>query len=275
MHFNDKFSRVSPILGLGLADAVPDANTIWTEALKKAGAIDGLFRRFHEALRVSGFLAMSGQIVDATIIAAPKQRNTIEEKAAIREGRIPEDWKDKPAKLAQKDRDARWTVKYTKAKVRDDASTPPVELAIPTFGYKNHISIDRAFGLIREWTATNAAAQRRAAGGCSGSRQHGQRRMGRHRVSIRKKRGDVVAPPARVADTGQSRLHHAPPRLATREIRRCVRLGGRRTLREAEPLAEIDLDIPKAREQIDDQHDCARPSAENPVIEGVQLCNPA
>ena len=36
---------------------------------------------------------MSGQIVDATIVAAPKQRNTIEEKKAIREGRIPDDWK--------------------------------------------------------------------------------------------------------------------------------------------------------------------------------------
>lgn len=31
--------------------------------------------------------------------------------ASIKEGRVPEDWKDKLAKLAQKDRDARWTVK--------------------------------------------------------------------------------------------------------------------------------------------------------------------
>ena len=147
-------------LGLGLVDAVPDANTIWTfrEALKKASAIDGLFRRFDEALRASGFLAMSGQIVDATIVAAPKQRNTIEEKQAIKAGRIPEEWKAKPAKFAQKDRDARWTVKYTKAKPREDGSLPPVDLAIPAFGYKNHVSIDRAFGLIRNWTATNAAA---------------------------------------------------------------------------------------------------------------------
>ena len=147
-------------LGLGLADAIPDANTIWTfrEALKKAGAVDGLFRRFDEALRLQGFLAMSGQIVDATIVAAPKQRNTIAEKQAIREGRIPDGWKDKPAKLAQKDRDARWTVKYTKAKPREDASVPPVDLAIPAFGYKNHVSIDRGFGLIRQWTTTNAAA---------------------------------------------------------------------------------------------------------------------
>jgi IS5 family transposase len=147
-------------LGLGLADTVPDANTIWTfrEALKKAGAIDDLFKRFDEALRREGFLAMSGQIVDATIVAAPKQRNTIAEKAAIREGRIPDDWKDKPARIAQKDRDARWTVKYTKAKPRADGSLPPVDLAIPAFGYKNHVSIDRGFGLIRQWTATNAAA---------------------------------------------------------------------------------------------------------------------
>ena len=147
-------------LGLGLTDPVPDANTIWTfrEALKRTDAVDGLFRRFDEALRASGFLAMSGQIVDATIVAAPRQRNTIEEKKAIRDGRIPEAWKDKPAKLAQKDRDARWTVKYTKAKPREDGSVPPVDLAIPAFGYKNHVAIDRGFGLIRNWTTTNAAA---------------------------------------------------------------------------------------------------------------------
>ena len=147
-------------LGLGLADAVPDANKIWAfrEALKKADALDALFARFDMALRASGFLAMSGQIVDATIVAAPKQRNTLEEKKAIRDSRIPEGWTDKPKKLAQKDRDARWTVKYSKAKPREDGSLPPVDLAIPAFGYKNHVSIDRGFGLIRKWTATHAAA---------------------------------------------------------------------------------------------------------------------
>ncbi len=78
-------------LGLGLADAVPDANTIRTfrEALKKANAADVLFEQFDAALREAGFLAMSGQIVDATIVAAPKQRNTNGEKQAIKEGRIP------------------------------------------------------------------------------------------------------------------------------------------------------------------------------------------
>ena len=86
------------------------------------------------------------------------QRNTDDEKKAIKEGRIPQDWKDKPAKLRQKDRDARWTVKFTKAKPREDGSMPPVDLAIPLFGYQNHVSIDRGFGFIRRWTATDAAA---------------------------------------------------------------------------------------------------------------------
>jgi hypothetical protein len=39
---------------------------------------------------------------------------------------------------------------YTKAKPREDGSTPPVDLAIPVFGYQNHISLDRGFGFIRK-----------------------------------------------------------------------------------------------------------------------------
>ena len=106
----------------------------------------------------SGYIAMSGQIVDASLIAAPKQRNTQEEKQAIKDGCVPDEWKHKPAKLRQKDRDARWTVKFTKAKPQDDGSTPPVDLAIPAFGYQNHISVDCHFGFIRKWMATDAAA---------------------------------------------------------------------------------------------------------------------
>ena len=36
---------------------------------------------------------MSGQIVDASLVAAPRQRNTKAEKADIKAGRIPEAWK--------------------------------------------------------------------------------------------------------------------------------------------------------------------------------------
>ena len=146
-------------LDLGLADPVPDANTIWTfrEALKRADAVEALFRRFDAALRAAGYLAMGGQIIDATIVAAPRQRNTAAEKAAIKAGRIPEGWAEKPAKLRQKDRDARWTVKFSKAKPREDGA-PQVDLAVPAFGYKSHVSIDRRHGLIRRWTTSDAAA---------------------------------------------------------------------------------------------------------------------
>ena len=150
-------------LGLGLADPVPDANTIWTfrEALTRATigdapAIAVLFRAYEAALSEAGFLAMGGQIIDATIVSAPKQRNTDGEKADIRAGRVPEAWKGKPAKLAQKDRDARWTIKFSRAKPSDDGS-PRIDIAVPSFGYKNHIGIDRRHGLIRTWTATHAA----------------------------------------------------------------------------------------------------------------------
>ena len=146
-------------LGLGLSEAVPDANTIWTfrEALKRANAVDALFHRFDVTLKGTGYLAMGGQIIDATIVAAPKQRNTEAERAAIKQGEIPAGWIKKPAKLRQKDRDARWTVKFSKAKPREDG-TSQVDIAVPSFGYKNHISIDRRHGLIRGWTATHAAA---------------------------------------------------------------------------------------------------------------------
>lgn len=51
---------------------------------------------------------MAGQIVDGTLVAAPRQCSSDGEKAEMKAGRIPKDWKDKPTKLRQKDRDARW-----------------------------------------------------------------------------------------------------------------------------------------------------------------------
>jgi IS5 family transposase len=156
---NDRLSFMR-FLGLGLSDRVPDARTIWLfrEKLTRAGAIKGLFDRFDASLRAGGYIAMSGQIVDASLIAAPKQRNTQNEKDDIKAGRIPGEWAKKPAKLAHKDRDARWTMKFTKAKEQRDGAAPPVNIAIPAFGYKNHVSIDKEFGLIRTWLATDAAA---------------------------------------------------------------------------------------------------------------------
>jgi len=145
-------------LGLGLGDKAPDRNTIWTfrEALKKAGVIDDLFAAFDAQITGSGYHATHGQLVDASLISAPKQRLTDAEKAQIKQGKRAEEIWDNPKQAAQKDVDARWTIKYAKKKT--DAPKGQVDIAIPTFGYKSHIMTDRAHGFIRSFTVTNASA---------------------------------------------------------------------------------------------------------------------
>src|SRR5260221_3745055 len=107
-------------LDLELEEAVPDATTIWLfrEALAEAGLIDQLFERFGQHLEAAGYIARGGQIIDATIVSVPKQRNTKEENETIKAGKTPEEWEQQPAKNAQKDKDARWTKK-------NDASQEP------------------------------------------------------------------------------------------------------------------------------------------------------
>jgi IS5 family transposase len=146
-------------LGFGLGDRTPDENTIrlFRERLTRSGTIERLFEEFDRQLKASGYLAMGGQIVDASLVAAPRQRNTTEEKAQIKAGRkAKEIWKDNPNKAAQKDIDARWTVKI--GRPRDPSAERSVpELAIAVFGYKTHVAIDRTFGFIRSWAVTSAA----------------------------------------------------------------------------------------------------------------------
>ena len=139
---------------------MPDANTLWDfrEALIARGALDLLFERLDRAIKEAGYLPMSGQIVDASLVAAPRQRNTKDEKDAIRAGKSADEiWLDQPAKAAQKDTDARWSMKISKGKVDVDGKVLP-DIAIPAFGYKSHISIDARHGFIRRQKVTNAAA---------------------------------------------------------------------------------------------------------------------
>lgn len=155
---NDRLSFMR-FLGLGLSDRVPDAKTIWAfrERLTQAGAIEGLFTRFDTALREAGYIAMSGQIVDSTLVAAPKQRNTDEEKAVIKAGKTAKQiWPDQPNKARQKDVSARWTVQFGKARPKPDG-TRHLDIAIPTYGYKAHNGICKAFRFIRKWTVSDAA----------------------------------------------------------------------------------------------------------------------
>ena len=123
-------------LDLHISQNIPDAKTIWLyrERLSQKGLIEKHFASFDQALKNRGYLAMSGQIVDASIISAPRQRMTKEEKETIKNAKIPESWQGNPSKLAQKDRDARWFMKYSKAKTK--AGDGAVDIAIPYFGYK-------------------------------------------------------------------------------------------------------------------------------------------
>lgn len=93
--------------------------------------MEDLLRRFDESLCEAGYLAMGGEIVDATVVAAPKQCNTDGEKTSLKRGEVPQTWRNKPAKLHQKDRDVRWTVKFSKAKVDREGMTKRSALREP------------------------------------------------------------------------------------------------------------------------------------------------
>jgi len=128
-------------LGLGLGDVVPDAKTIWLfrEELTEAGVIQRAFQEFEAFLCEQGFSARKGQIVDASIVPVPRQRNSREENRQIQEGEIPEDWSDQ--KKRQKDIDARWVQKNGQNH----------------YGYKNHIDVDVKHKLIRRYEVTPAS----------------------------------------------------------------------------------------------------------------------
>ncbi len=146
--------------GFDLGGTMPDENTIrhYRNRLTESGTLEALMQAFEQQLRERGYLAMGGQIVDATLVPAPKQRNTDEEKAAVKAGKSARQiWPGKPDKAHQKDVDARWTVKVGgKVRYRPDG-TPLPQIATPVFGYKSHISIDRCFGFIRKGKVTSAA----------------------------------------------------------------------------------------------------------------------
>jgi IS5 family transposase len=130
-------------LRLGIEDRIPDGTTLWLfrETLGKAGLIEKLFARFGQHLEAKGYIARGGQMVDATIVPVPKQRNSHEENEAVKSGKAPEAWEKNPAKSRQKDKDARWTKKHGKS----------------FYGYKNHVNADAKHKLIRQYDVTDAS----------------------------------------------------------------------------------------------------------------------
>ena len=133
-------------LGLNFKDRVPDAKTVWLflETLKAGDVGKKLFACFEAQLAAHGLKAQGGQMIDATFVEVPKQRNSREQNATIKAGGIPDAWqRDDPATVnprRQKNTDARW------AKKGDETQ----------YGYKNHINADAKHKLIRAFEVTGA-----------------------------------------------------------------------------------------------------------------------
>jgi IS5 family transposase len=139
---NDRLS-FQRFLGLTLGSKVPDAKTIWAfrESLGKNGAEKTLFSLFAEQMEHKGIITRSGSIVDASFVEAPRQRNNRDENERIKSGEIPEEWKESPHKLRQKDIDAHWTKKNNEKH----------------YGYKNHVKVDKTSKLIVTYSVTDAS----------------------------------------------------------------------------------------------------------------------
>lgn len=140
----DRFSFMR-FLGLELEDRVPDAKTVWLfrDRLKDLSLTEVLFARFHEQLAGQGYVARAGQMVDATFVEVPRQRNSREENAQLKAGEVPEAWDEPGAKAMrrQKDTEARWTKKGHERH----------------YGYKNHVNADQQHKLIQSYAVTVAS----------------------------------------------------------------------------------------------------------------------
>jgi IS5 family transposase len=139
---NDRLS-FKKFLGLGSGDKVPDENTIWAfrENLTTKGLVEEMFAEFTKFLDEKGLIVNEGKMVDASFTLAPRQRNTREENAKIKEGLGDELWNDTPNKKRHKDIDARWTKKNGET----------------FYGYKNHAKVDTKSKFIDSFEVTDAS----------------------------------------------------------------------------------------------------------------------
>ena len=130
-------------LELDLDQRIPDAKTIWLfrDTLTQAEVVKPLFDQFEAYLAQHGLQPRSGQLIDASLVPVPKQRNSREENATIKEGDCPIEWDEQPNKRRQKDTEARWTKKH----------------GTSHYGYKNHVNVDKQHKLIRQYVVTDAA----------------------------------------------------------------------------------------------------------------------
>ena len=138
---NDRMS-FRRFVGLEFSHRVPDYNTIWNfkQSLAREDNQRKLFDRFYAVLQEKDLLVNEGKMVDASFHEVPRQRNSREENRLIKEGGIPDNFKENPHKSSHKDTDARWTKKNNEI----------------FYGYKNHIKADTGSKFIDDYTVTSA-----------------------------------------------------------------------------------------------------------------------
>jgi len=132
-HILDRWS-FQRFTGLEQSSNIPDCKTVWVfkERISAAGAAGIVFDEVNRQLAEHGYIARCGQIIDASIVEAPRQHLSREEKQVVEAGMTPEEWT--PAKRRQKDPDASWTKKHGRS----------------FHGYKVSVSIDAKYKVIRK-----------------------------------------------------------------------------------------------------------------------------
>ena len=207
---------------LGPEDRAPDADTLWDfrEALIRAGALDDLFAALDRAISAAGHLPHGGQTVGATLVAAPRQHLTDAENAEVKAGRsAAEVWPagGRPRRIRGTSTRA-GRLQRSRARARPGGAEPTA-LAVPLFGHKLHVSIDRMHGLIRRQLATCAARHdgRRLRERLIQRGPRRPRRLGRQRLPLGRGRGlahrardDQPYPPPPAAWPADAKTH--PPR---------------------------------------------------------------
>ena len=216
--------RSCDFLGLGLEDRVPDAKTVWLyrEQLTQAGVIAALFETFDGYLKDQGYLAMGGQIIDASIVAVPKQRNSREENARIKAGRR---------------RQAGRTSRQSGGK-RMSMRGGPRSTARAITVTRNHVNVDRRHKLVRRYHVSDAAEHdSQVLRRYPGWGQHGFGCVGGQRLPLGGDRGGAEGEGVAEPDPSQGPPQQAAERARETRQTRPVRRFGSASSMSSEPRA--------------------------------------
>ena len=126
---DDRFS-FRRFAGLSLEDEVPDHSTIWRfrERLAERGLDQALFAEIERQLDRAGFVIKRGTLIDASLVKSAARRPKMDE-----------------GKLSKTDPDARFGTANERGRY--------------VFGYKMHVAVDQASGLVRAAELTPANIQ--------------------------------------------------------------------------------------------------------------------